>query len=145
MTLFGRLIEGKSPTDLIFTAPEGSAWHSGVFHAHRWKLALAAANAAGLAKRLALPVIQPASATNRSPPRSTDTDTCWRPRTTRSWRRSSGRWQARRLRASLKLREVWGEAACDLAEGYVDPSAPVGLVRTPSSMSRTTVGWWLYG
>ncbi|MEU3961174.1 site-specific integrase [Streptomyces buecherae] len=49
--LFQRLCRGKKPTDLIFTAPEGGAWHSGVFHAHRWKPALDGANAAGLTKR----------------------------------------------------------------------------------------------
>ncbi len=51
VTLFQRLITGKDPSDLIFTAPEGGAWHSGVFHARRWKPALDAANAAGLTKR----------------------------------------------------------------------------------------------
>lgn len=49
--LFQRRCLGKKPTDLIFTAPEGGAWHSGVFHAHRWKPALDAANSAGLTKR----------------------------------------------------------------------------------------------
>lgn len=49
--LFKRRCLGKKPTDLIFTAPEGGAWHSGVFHAHRWKPALDAANSAGLTKR----------------------------------------------------------------------------------------------
>ncbi|MFF9246837.1 tyrosine-type recombinase/integrase [Streptomyces globisporus] len=49
--LFQRRCLGKKPTDLIFTAPEGGAWHSGVFHAHRWKPALDAANTAGLTKR----------------------------------------------------------------------------------------------
>jgi len=49
--LFRRLTEGKNPSDLIFTAPEGGAWHSGVFYAHRWKPALDAANAMGLTKR----------------------------------------------------------------------------------------------
>ncbi|MGW1123900.1 tyrosine-type recombinase/integrase [Streptomyces sp. NPDC002526] len=49
--LFKRLCAGKEPTDLIFTAPEGGAWHSGVFHAHRWKPALKGASAAGLTKR----------------------------------------------------------------------------------------------
>ncbi len=49
--LFQRLCQGKKPTDLVFTAPEGGAWHSGVFHAHRWKPALNGANAAGLTKR----------------------------------------------------------------------------------------------
>nr|WSZ95867.1 hypothetical protein OH820_09560 [Streptomyces sp. NBC_00857] len=39
--LFQRLCLGKKPTDLVFTAPEGGAWHSGVFYAHRWKPALA--------------------------------------------------------------------------------------------------------
>ncbi|MFI6374773.1 tyrosine-type recombinase/integrase [Streptomyces sp. NPDC050546] len=50
VTLFQRLIMGKDPSDLIFTAPEGGAWHSGVFYAHRWKPALNAASAAGLTK-----------------------------------------------------------------------------------------------
>lgn len=49
--LFQRLCLGKKPTDLVFTAPEGGAWHSGVFYAHRWKPALDAANDAGLTKR----------------------------------------------------------------------------------------------
>ncbi|MFE3886408.1 site-specific integrase [Streptomyces lydicus] len=49
--LFQRRCLGKNPSDLIFTAPEGGAWHSGVFHAHRWKPALDAANLAGLTKR----------------------------------------------------------------------------------------------
>ena len=49
--LFQRRCLGKQPTDLLFTAPEGGAWHSGVFYAHRWKLALDAANAVGLTKR----------------------------------------------------------------------------------------------
>ncbi|WP_326736070.1 tyrosine-type recombinase/integrase [Streptomyces sp. NBC_01022] len=49
--LFQRRCLGKKPTDLVFTAPEGAAWHSGVFYAHRWKPALDAANAAGLTKR----------------------------------------------------------------------------------------------
>ncbi|MFC5804286.1 tyrosine-type recombinase/integrase [Streptomyces formicae] len=49
--LFQRLCKGRQPTDLVFTAPGGGAWHSGVFHAHRWKPALDAANAAGLTKR----------------------------------------------------------------------------------------------
>ncbi|MEU7029609.1 tyrosine-type recombinase/integrase [Streptomyces sp. NPDC046275] len=49
--LFQRICKGKKPTDLVFTAPEGGAWHSGVFHAHRWKPALDGANAAGLTKR----------------------------------------------------------------------------------------------
>ncbi len=49
--LFQRICKGKKPTDLFFTAPEGGAWHSGVFHAHRWKPALDAANTAGLTKR----------------------------------------------------------------------------------------------
>ncbi|MEU9775249.1 site-specific integrase [Streptomyces sp. NPDC047968] len=49
--LFQRICKGKKPTDLVFTAPEGGAWHSGVFHAHRWKPALDAVNAAGLTKR----------------------------------------------------------------------------------------------
>ncbi|MFJ8953474.1 tyrosine-type recombinase/integrase [Streptomyces sp. NPDC102381] len=49
--LFQRRCLGKQPTDLVFTAPEGGAWHSGVFYAHRWKPALDAANSAGLTKR----------------------------------------------------------------------------------------------
>ncbi|MFE4254895.1 tyrosine-type recombinase/integrase [Streptomyces sp. NPDC056910] len=49
--LFQRLCKGKQPTDLVLTAPEGGAWHSGVVHAHRWKPALGAADAAGLTKR----------------------------------------------------------------------------------------------
>ncbi|MFD6417046.1 tyrosine-type recombinase/integrase [Streptomyces sp. NPDC060194] len=49
--LFQRRCLGKQPTDLLFTAPEGGAWHSGVFFAHRWKPALDAANTAGLTKR----------------------------------------------------------------------------------------------
>ncbi len=49
--MFQRLCLGKRPNDLVFTAPEGGAWHSGVFHAHRWKPALGAANAVGLTKR----------------------------------------------------------------------------------------------
>ncbi|OIK02711.1 hypothetical protein BIV25_03125 [Streptomyces sp. MUSC 14] len=49
--LFKRLCLGKKPDELVFTAPEGGAWHSGVFHAHRWKPALDAANKAGLTKR----------------------------------------------------------------------------------------------
>ncbi|WP_371792239.1 site-specific integrase [Streptomyces sp. NBC_01471] len=49
--MFQRLCRGKKPNDLVFTAPEGGAWHSGVFHAHRWKPALKGANAAGLTKQ----------------------------------------------------------------------------------------------
>lgn len=49
--LFQRRCLGKKPTDLVFTAPEGGAWHSGVFYAHRWKPAIDAANAVGLTKR----------------------------------------------------------------------------------------------
>lgn len=49
--LFQRLCKGRKPEELLFTAREGGAWHSGVFHAHRWKPALDAANTAGLTKR----------------------------------------------------------------------------------------------
>ncbi|MFG2532432.1 tyrosine-type recombinase/integrase [Streptomyces sp. NPDC048516] len=49
--MFPRRCLGKKPSDLIFTAPEGGAWHSGVFHAHRWKPALNAAGLAGLTER----------------------------------------------------------------------------------------------
>jgi integrase len=44
-------VQGKQPTDLVFTAPEGEAWNSGVVHAHQWKPALDAADAAGLTQR----------------------------------------------------------------------------------------------
>ncbi|WP_330457669.1 hypothetical protein OIB37_12555 [Streptomyces sp. NBC_00820] len=33
--LFQRRCQGKAPNDLLFTAPEGGAWRSGVFHPHR--------------------------------------------------------------------------------------------------------------
>lgn len=49
--MFQRLCPGKKPDDPVSTAPEGGAWHFGVFHAHRWRLALDAANTAGLTKR----------------------------------------------------------------------------------------------
>ncbi|MET7795983.1 tyrosine-type recombinase/integrase [Streptomyces decoyicus] len=42
---------GQEPVRLIFTAPEGGAWHSGACHAHRWKPSLDGADLAGLTKR----------------------------------------------------------------------------------------------